>query len=224
MVVETISDKEVQRKIDYFDLTNLGGGSFFKKLAQENHWTAKFTKRAIKEYKKFIYLAVVSGQRVTPSKAVDKVWHTHLCYTDNYWDEFCTKTLGKTIHHHPSDKTKEAKNRDLEDFEKTLELYRKEFGSEPPTLIWDDSLRRIITAAFGGAGVLVGILWFAGIVPLEYAFGAFVVGGVAYSYFLGASWGENFDLELFDSTDCGSCGSSGSSSSSGGCGGGCGGD
>lgn len=52
--------------------------TFSQKLAKENRWSAEYTQRAIEEYKKFAFLAVVAGHPVTPSEQVDRVWHMHL--------------------------------------------------------------------------------------------------------------------------------------------------
>jgi hypothetical protein len=62
---------------------------FSKKLAKEENWTENFTKRAIEEYKKFVYLCCILPKGASPSEIVDKVWHMHLIYTQNYWEEFC---------------------------------------------------------------------------------------------------------------------------------------
>ena len=54
---------------------------FSARLARDNGWTREFALRAIKEYKRFCYLAVISGHPVTPSEEVDEVWHLH-CVID----------------------------------------------------------------------------------------------------------------------------------------------
>ncbi len=72
---------------------------FYHKLADENNWSRKFSRRVIHEYKKFLYLATVHGP-VTPSKVVDVAWHLHLTYTHSYWID-CVKKycdIGCTIY------------------------------------------------------------------------------------------------------------------------------
>src|SRR5689334_19527568 len=76
---------------------------FSARLAQENDWTTGFTRRVTEEYKRFAFLAVVAGHPVSPSDAVDQVWHLHLTYTQNYWKKFCAEGLGKPLHHHPTE-------------------------------------------------------------------------------------------------------------------------
>ncbi|WP_103867301.1 hypothetical protein [Aquimarina sp. I32.4] len=108
-------------------LSNYG---FSTRLASENNWTIDFTKKAILEYKKFMYLAVISRSMVSPSEIVDIVWHQHLIFTHSY-TAFC-KEVKKRIQHKPSihknaneiKKFKEAKKR-------TTDLYNKNFGKQP---------------------------------------------------------------------------------------------
>jgi uncharacterized membrane protein YgcG len=73
---------------------------FTARLMKEQNWTTHFTESAILEYKKFMYLAAVSSQMVSPSEIVDLVWHQHLIFTQSY-NDFC-KILGKRIEHIPS--------------------------------------------------------------------------------------------------------------------------
>ncbi|MCC7333555.1 MAG: TIGR04222 domain-containing membrane protein [Pirellulaceae bacterium] len=55
---------------------------FSERLARENAWSPSYTRRAIAEYKRFLYLAMTSSHVVCPSDAVDQVWHMHS--TDSY--------------------------------------------------------------------------------------------------------------------------------------------
>ncbi|MDA7921499.1 hypothetical protein N9B73_07065 [Verrucomicrobiales bacterium] len=75
---------------------------FEHRLARENGWTVDFAERVIEEYKCFMFLAVRSGHRVTPSEEIDQVWHLHLVYTQSYWKEFCEETLEHEINHGPT--------------------------------------------------------------------------------------------------------------------------
>jgi hypothetical protein len=60
--------------------------AFADKIARKLDWKHLFTLRAIREYKKFIYLGAVSDFVVTPSKIIDQVWHEHLLFTKEYRD------------------------------------------------------------------------------------------------------------------------------------------
>jgi hypothetical protein len=107
---------------------------FTARLANEQGWTDALAQRAIAEYKRFMYLTVVAGHKVTPSYTVDEVWHLHLLYTRSYWEEFCMGILGRLIHHDPAG-TKAEESALRRQYERTLESYRSFFG-EPPADIW----------------------------------------------------------------------------------------
>ncbi|MCA9447938.1 MAG: hypothetical protein KC931_12545 [Candidatus Omnitrophica bacterium] len=110
--------------------------TFSKRLARENEWTHPFALRAIEEYKKFVYLAVISGHPVTPSIEVDQVWHLHLTYTKSYWEDFCGGVLGRPFHHNPTKGGKQEGEKFDKWYNQTLESYRQYFGQEPPADLW----------------------------------------------------------------------------------------
>lgn len=109
---------------------------FSKKLQQENNWSSEFTAQAIEEYRRFIFLCCILPNGASPSETVDKVWHLHLTYTDNYWNKFCRQTLGKDIHHHPSKGGAGEQLKHTNWYQQTLQEYRRIFSAEPPANIW----------------------------------------------------------------------------------------
>ena len=109
---------------------------FSTRLAKENYWTKNFTREAILEYKKFMYLAATSDLMVSPSVIVDDVWHLHLIFTLSY-QEFCN-ILGKQIQHVPSTHNPEEFKKFKQARDRTKQLYKQEFG-EPPQTIWERS-------------------------------------------------------------------------------------
>lgn len=109
---------------------------FSRRLAIENGWTRRYALRAIEEYKRFIYLACTAGFQVTPSEEVDQVWHLHLVYTRAYWDDFCGKVLGRSLHHTPTEGGAAEDHRFREQYERTLAQYAQEFGVPAPSDIW----------------------------------------------------------------------------------------
>ncbi|HWV69160.1 glycine-rich domain-containing protein, partial [Chitinophaga sp.] len=121
---------------------------FSKKLAREQRWSEAFTRQAIQEYKRFIYLCCISPTGASPSEIVDKVWHQHLLYTQNYWEAFCDKTLGRKIHHFPSGGGKSEKQQYAAWQEDTLKLYRQCFGEDPPEAIWSNNPPAIFSSLF----------------------------------------------------------------------------
>jgi hypothetical protein len=111
--------------------------AFADKIARKHRWNSKFTLAAIGEYKKFIYLGVISDFYVTPSKVIDVIWHEHILFSKAYRD-FCIEVIQYEFHHYPElipmqDQTEQFNVQYLD----TLELYKKEFGINPPAGIWD---------------------------------------------------------------------------------------
>ncbi len=121
---------------------------FSKKLAKEERWTESFTKKAIEEYKKFVYLCCALPHGASPSETVDKVWHLHLTYTENYWEEFCPDILQRKLHHHPSNGGKNENDKHKNWFEETLRSYQEVFGEMPPEDIWLNKKRSVLRPFF----------------------------------------------------------------------------
>lgn len=110
--------------------------AFAAKIAKKHGWTNEFAFLAIREYKKFIYLGIISHYEVTPPKVIDQVWHEHQLFTKGY-REFCQDVLGKHFDHNPEllpfDDQNELFNAQ---YQKTLAFYEHEFGTAPPKEIW----------------------------------------------------------------------------------------
>lgn len=109
--------------------------SFAQRLAHENGWSLAFAQRAIAEYFRFVWLAMRAGHPVTPSPAVDEVWHLHLCYTRSYWDELCGQVLQRPLHHGPTRGGAAEDAKYVDWYARTLASYREHFG-EPPADLW----------------------------------------------------------------------------------------
>lgn len=115
---------------------------FSVKLAKENGWTREFTRRAIDEYRRFLFLAMHAGHPISPSDAVDQVWHMHMVYTEDYWKRMCGEVLGRPFHHHPSQGGQSESEKFDDWYEKTLMSYQSFFGAKAPTDIWPEPLER----------------------------------------------------------------------------------
>lgn len=111
---------------------------FPDRLARENNWSPTFAKAVTLEYKKFLFLCVVSNQPVTPSDAVDQAWHLHLTYTHSYWTELCAGIVGRPIQHTPTKGGVVEGNKFRNYYDETLQLYRDKFEELPPRHIWKD--------------------------------------------------------------------------------------
>lgn len=108
--------------------------SFETRLAFENRWSHYFTKRAIEEYKKFIFLATISNQMVSPSETVDMVWHQHLIYTESY--QKLSDNIGKKIAHIPSTHNPKERDTFIKALEYTKALYEQYFGKQE-AMFWE---------------------------------------------------------------------------------------
>lgn len=140
MMTET--QAALYRQLCDFDID--GGPSaltFAKRLARENGWSLRFAERAIAEYRKFVFLAMEAGHKVTPSDEVDQVWHLHMIYTESYWTRMTQEILPRPLHHGPTrgGQAEDAKYEDL--YGRTMESYRRFFG-EPPADLWPASDQR----------------------------------------------------------------------------------
>jgi hypothetical protein len=125
------------RVLEAFGNTDASTKAFAQKIARKHKWNTRFAIRAVKEYKKFIYLGAVSNFIVTPSKTIDVVWHEHLLFTKAY-REFCDTIIGFQFDHQPelipiTDQNGIFSAQYLD----TLKLYKKEFDINPPSDIWN---------------------------------------------------------------------------------------
>lgn len=131
-----------QRLLDYEIGPENAALSFVSRLARENRWSRPFTERVILEYKKFCYLAISAGHEVTPSDAVDQVWHLHLTYSRDYWDIFCRDILRADLHHGPTAGGQVERTRYYDQYARTFRSYEEAFGEAPPPDIWPGAKRR----------------------------------------------------------------------------------
>ena len=116
--------------------------SFKARLCRENNWSDEYADLCINEYKRFIYLAAVSNQQITPSDAVDQVWHLHMLYTKSYWNELCLNILKSPLHHNPTKGGDIEKNRFIRQYQDTLKQYKYTFQETPPEDIWPEPQER----------------------------------------------------------------------------------
>ena len=210
--------------------------AFADKLARKLNWEKKFAMKALWEYKKFVYLGVISDFSVTPSKVIDQVWHEHLLFSSGY-RKFCKEVIQYDFDHNPE---LVQVGSQIEAFQsqyiRTIELYKREFGCEPPAEIWDTTKFKEkiekrkenqdsgsdfgYSDSYSGSDSLISMFPSAEASDVEFGGGEFGGGGT------GGSWDDaNDNNSDSDNSDAGSGDSSDSGSScSSSCGGGCGGD
>ena len=112
---------------------------FHARLARENGWSEGYTARAISEYRRFVFLALAAGHPVTPSDQVDQAWHLHLLYTNSYWNRFCGETLGRPLHHGPTQGGENERDKFTDWYQETLTSYQHLFNQKPPRDIWPEA-------------------------------------------------------------------------------------
>lgn len=130
--------------------------SFRERLEKTHGLTPNSARRLEAEYRRFLYLKALDRGRLTPSARVDQAWHQHIAASGLAWPTYCDQVLGGPVLHETGLSRTEASA----SYDRTLDLYRKEFGTEPPSDIWP-SRRAMAFYRFGrGAGVSGGWLLF----------------------------------------------------------------
>ncbi len=119
-----------------------------KRLAQRRCFIQQYSLDGYKgradvklEFKRFMMLKAKFPGRSLPmlSKAVDAVWHQLILDTRAY-AEFCQGAAGQFIHHKPAGK--QPPDQPSMSYVEFAQLYRDEFGQEPPEAIWRETERR----------------------------------------------------------------------------------
>ena len=136
-------------QIDDFSSTQ----KFSDRLAKEMMWSKEYTLRVIEEYKKFMFLAIVGKDPVTPSLEVDEVWHMHMLYSRSYKDFCDTFNSGRFIHHGPGRGGKEDE-KFIDWYENTKQHYFMWFSKTPPEDIWPPSKVRFRHVHFARVDLL----------------------------------------------------------------------
>lgn len=137
-------------RIEAFELDEAGASlPFTSRLAREQGWTHAEAAQVVREYKRFIVLAMEAGHPVTPSEAVDQAWHLHLVYTRSYWQRLCGEVLGRELHHEPTSGGSKEGEKFHDWYSRTLESYERIFGEAAPAEIWPPAVERFHDAGKG---------------------------------------------------------------------------
>lgn len=161
---------------------------FALRLATEHNWSFSFTAAAIREYRKFMFLAAISEEMIVPGTLIDVVWHQHLLYTDAY-QSFCV-VLGKAIRHIPSRKESGEQAKFRAGWLHTQAMYTSFFGPMPDAL-WKhksmyDTLNLSVAAYSVEQAKILAITLFPVLTGCLYVLLRPVYRGIASSYFLPA--------------------------------------
>ena len=145
-----MNDRELTERIMAFEFDEPSVQlPFTSRLAREQRWSHAHSNKVIHEYKRFVVLAMLAGHPVTPSEAVDQVWHLHLVYTRSYWHELCRDILATELHHGPTQGGSEEGTKFVDWYEKTIASYERLFGQSPPVDIWPSPRERFRDAGAG---------------------------------------------------------------------------
>lgn len=101
-------------------------------LVKEKGSCSSAAASAVLEFKRYMGLAAIGYRGLpVPSQQVDNVWHAFLMFTQEY-ALFCRKAVGFFVHHVPG-----APGRKPLNSERTLQVYKRVFGSELPEVSGD---------------------------------------------------------------------------------------
>ena len=142
-IQEKNKQQEMWKKISDFKFDSpTSSHPFSSRLSKENGWSREYSKRVVEEYRKFLYLSVISGKSLTPSEEVDQAWHLHMIYTHSYWTDLCKETLGTSLHHGPTKGGTKETVKYKDQYQFTLDFYESEFGEKAPEDIWPNVKKR----------------------------------------------------------------------------------
>jgi len=108
---------------------------FFKMTNEESAgelgllWEEEDAKYAIEQYRQYLYLLRKYDSDISPTLAIDAVWHNHILDTRKYVED-CQIIFGYYLHHFPYFGSRSTEDRrQLEKaFSNTVNLFKQEFG------------------------------------------------------------------------------------------------
>ena len=130
----TPARQELWRRIAAHDFEPNTPLNFTQRLARDHGWSLDEACATIEAYRRFCFLAMLSPTPVTPSEAVDEVWHQHLIYSRDYWTVWCGERLQAPLHHDPTPGGPEAQTIYRRQYAETLALHERFFGLPSPDL------------------------------------------------------------------------------------------
>lgn len=132
--------------------------SLIDRLGEETGHSVDTCYILVEEYRRFMYLVGSTGENLAPSPIVEVVWRLHAADAKAYFDDFCPRIIGRSIHH-PGDL---PPFQDDPDYLRTLEYYAEEFG-RPQVQFWPDP-------DFASVRMSSIMIWVCGITAVILAF------------------------------------------------------
>lgn len=127
-----IDSTRVARILDWAEADPALQRRFHRQLAERTGWRPERCQRAVHEYLRYCVVAAQLGGRAVPSPWVDEVWHLHLIWTRDYWDDFCPQRLGFAFHHQPARGLPGEREALRLGYAETLHAYQALFGTPDP--------------------------------------------------------------------------------------------
>jgi hypothetical protein len=97
------------------------------------HWPVVVARRAEAWYRQFLVIVgTYPTEMIVPTKLIDEFWHHHIVDTLKYVED-CDHLFGEYLHHFPYLGVRSPEDRQdwRVGFDRTLQLFREEFGSDP---------------------------------------------------------------------------------------------
>ena len=110
--------------------------SLVERLEEETGHATDVCYTLVEEYRRYMYLVGSTGETLSPSPIVDVVWRLHVEDKEAYFEDFCPRIIGRTIHR-PGDERDATHFLDDPAYTRTLEYYAQEFG-RPLVQYWPD--------------------------------------------------------------------------------------
>lgn len=132
-------DRKLYERIRDAELGPWPDAAFVGRVARQNGWAGDFAADAVRHYRRFLYLALVAKQEISPSAIIDAVWHVHLEDEKAYAD-FCLNVLGRYLDHRPGHGRTDARGLYAQ-YRAALVLYEEEFSEPPDVVFWPIDMR-----------------------------------------------------------------------------------
>lgn len=140
-------------------MKNFAKSDLLGELRKTTGWNVEKCELAFEEYIRFLHIKSFAAHRVTPSPAIDQIWHLHLTYSEHYWYAICQGVLGQTFHHVPACGRAGEWARYQRQYRQTLATYKAAFREIPNVMIWPLApqvrQRRALDAALATAAVVM---------------------------------------------------------------------
>jgi hypothetical protein len=161
-----LSKPELWAKIEAYEFPDLQDGTSFEDyLVKKTRMSARTTKLAVLEYRRFTYLSATSSDKVVPSDTVAEVWKAHIGHSTEYRDHFCATILDQELPYMPI----QERFRNKSSYSTALALYRAEFGNPSPRKIWPRKFDHLICATAGASSI--GLFYFVAAVDNRFVLG-----------------------------------------------------